>query len=175
MESTAWTVAPRSLQRERTAGSNWLVVRTGRRSLPPISTMPGSCGQGGAGGQDEPETTPAVEEILLLVEGDDAAAIDEGDAVGDLLDVEGVVGGEEDGAALVGEDGHELGENFAAGDGIEAGGGLVENEQTRLVGEREQERGFDALAVGEALDLLLRLEVEAAQRACRRRPGSSRG
>jgi len=63
---------------------------------------------------------------------------------------------------LVGEDGHELGKNFAASDGIEAGGGLIEDEQARLTGEREQKSSLDALAMGEAFDFLLGLEVEAA-------------
>ena len=139
------------------------MVSTGSRSLPPTSTTPGSCGQHRRWGNNEAEAPPAVEEVFLVFEGDDAAAIDEGDAVGDLLDVEGVVRGEEDGAALVGEDRRQFAEHFAARHRIEARGGLVEDKQPRLAGQRQEKRGLDALAVREALDLLLRLEVETAQ------------
>ena len=63
-----------------------------------------------------------------LVEGsgeDDFSVDDHGELVGDAFDFFEEVGGEEDGAAFVGHGADDGGEDVAADDGVEAGGGFV--------------------------------------------------
>jgi hypothetical protein len=59
---------------------------------------------------------------------EEAAAIDDADPVGDLLHFGKVMRGEEDGAAAGGKVVHEEAEELVGDDGIEAGGGFVEDE-----------------------------------------------
>ena len=51
----------------------------------------GKLWQGRVRGQHEAQSAPAVEESLFVIGGDDAAAIDERNLIGDLFDVEGVI------------------------------------------------------------------------------------
>ena len=90
---------------------------------------------------------PPIEERFLVARVDDPSAVDERDVVGDLLDVLRVVRREQNRAALVADDVHQLGEDFVPGDRIEAGGRLVEQQQARTPREDEQQRRLDALAV----------------------------
>ena len=70
--------------------------------------------------------------------GDDPAAVDDADVVGELVGLLQVLGGEEDGGALVVERPHLLPDRLAA-DRVEAGGRLVEEEHPRLVDQRRGE------------------------------------
>ena len=108
----------------------------------------GELRQDRTGWNDQPDTPPAVEEVFLFLEGNEASAINKGDAVGDLLDFQGIVRGEEDGAPLVGEHGHQFAQNFAPRHGIEAGCGLVEYEQARLSRQSKQELCLDSTSAG---------------------------
>ena len=87
---------------------------------------PGSDGSVDAGRHIEVQPAPAIEKGFLVAGVDDPAAIDEGDLIGDLLDVLRVVRREENRAALVAHDVHQLGEDLVPRDRIEAGGRLVE-------------------------------------------------
>ena len=117
--------------------------------------------KGGFRWEDESQSTPAVEERFLVVRVDDAAAIDEGDLVGNLLHIEGVVRGEEDGAVLVSEYCHQFLQDLMTGYGIKAGGGLVEDQEAGATRESEKERCLDPLPMRQPLNFLVRLEVEA--------------
>ena len=70
--------------------------------------------------------------------GDDLAVVDDPDPVGELVGLLEVLGGEEDGRALVVERFDLLPDRLAA-DRVEAGGRLVEEEDARLVDERRGE------------------------------------
>ena len=67
--------------------------------------------------------------------GDDLAAVDDADVVGELVGLLQVLGGEEDRGALVVERPHLLPDRLAA-DRVEAGGRLVEEEHAGFVDER---------------------------------------
>ena len=71
--------------------------------------------------------------------GDDAAAVDDPDAVGEHVGLLEVLGGEEDGHAAVGREPLHLLPQRAAALHVEAGGGLVEEQDARPVDERERE------------------------------------
>ena len=104
-----------------------------------------------------------LEEGLLVARIDDAAAVDERDLIGDLLHILGVVRGKEDGATLVAQYVHQFDEHLVARDGVEAGGGFIEQQQPRPAREHQQQRRLRALAMGEVPDLLLGAQVEALQ------------
>ena len=70
--------------------------------------------------------------------GDDPAAVDDPDVVGELVGLLQVLGGEEDGRALVVQRPHLLPDRLAA-DRVEAGGRLVEEEDAGLVDQRRGE------------------------------------
>src|SRR5262249_51649727 len=71
--------------------------------------------------------------------GDDAALVDNGDAVAELLRLLDVVGGEQDGALLAAEILNQL-VNLAARLGVEAAGWLVQEEHLRIVQEGQSKR-----------------------------------
>ena len=73
---------------------------------------------------------------------DDAARVDDGDAVAQFLDLGQLVAGEQDGHALLGQAPDQLAHVAHAG-GVEAGGGLVEDQEARPA----QQRGGDAKAL----------------------------
>ena len=88
----------------------------------------------------------------LLVHGvDDAAAVDEGDLIGDLLHVLRVVRREQDAAAFVGHHAGQFAQNLVARDRVEAGGRFVQHQQLGPAGQNQQQGRFDALAVRECL------------------------
>ena len=99
--------------------------------------------QRGSRGKLQLDAAPAFEEVFLVAAVDQAAAIDEGDAIGNALHVHGVVRGEQDRAVFVAQHVHELAEHFVAGDGVEARSGLVEYQQARAAGEGEQQHCLD--------------------------------
>ena len=77
-------------------------------------------------------------ERLRRALGDDPAAVDDPDVVGELVGLLQVLGGEEDGGAVVVQRPHLLPDRLAA-DRVEAGGRLVEEEHPRFVDERRGE------------------------------------
>ena len=104
--------------------------------------------------------------------GDDPAAVDDPDVVGELVGLLQVLGGEEDGRALVVQRAHLLPDRLAA-DRVEAGGRLVEEEDARLVDERggEVEPAPHAARVG-ADAAVGGLRRGRPARAARRRAGA---
>ncbi len=106
--------------------------------------------------------------------GDDLAGVDDPDPVGELVGLLQVLGGEEDGGALVVELRDLLPDRLAR-DGVEARGRLVEEQHPRLVHQRrgEVEAPLHAARVGADAAVGGRLEVDALQqlvRALRRPP-----
>src|ERR1700761_3736595 len=112
----------------------------------------------------QPQTAPAIKKRLFFIRIDDSSLVDEGDLVGNLLHVLGMVRREKNRPLLVRQRGHQLSEYFSPGDGIKAGGGFIENEETRTARKGQQQRCSHALSVREPLNLLLCLEIEAAKK-----------
>ena len=71
--------------------------------------------------------------------GAEDGAVEDDEVIGDALDVFEEVGGDQDGAVGVAGDVEDGFEKGAAGDGIEAEGGVVEDEEFGLWGEGECE------------------------------------
>ena len=71
--------------------------------------------------------------------GDDVAVVDDPDPVGERVGLLQVLGGEEDGDAVVGGEARDLVPERGAALDVEAGRRLVEEEDARPVGERERE------------------------------------
>lgn len=71
------------------------------------------------------------------------------EVVADALQVGDDVGGEQDGHSALGGGFHEGLEEGAPGQGIERGGGLVQHEQLRSLGERQRQGDLGALATRE--------------------------
>ena len=72
--------------------------------------------------------------------GDDPPAVDDPDAVGELVGLLEVLGGEEDGRALVALRARTSSQSAAAADRVEAGGRLVEEEDARARGRAASAR-----------------------------------
>ena len=89
-------------------------------------------------------------ELVGLGVGDHAAAGEHDDAVGELLRLVHVVGGEEDRLAELAQAGDQL-PRLAAGGGVEARRGLVEEDQLGVAGDAEREVEPAALAAAEVL------------------------
>ena len=87
------------------------------------------------------------DKVAGRADGDDAALVDDGDAVAEALGFFDVVGGEDDRALLVAEFENEL-VNFQADLGIEAGGGFVEEDQLGIVDHGHGEGEALLLAAG---------------------------
>ena len=79
---------------------------------------------------------------------DDAALVDDDDAVGFLACLGQVVGSEEERAPGGGFFAHRVPE-LAAGEGVHAGGGLVEDDEVRVAGQSEGEAHPLHFAAGE--------------------------
>ena len=99
-----------------------------RRPARPRRSSPARSAGGCAGGRSS-----ALSDVRGAL-GDDPAAVDDPDVVGELVGLLQVLGGEEDGRPVVVEGPHLLPDRFAA-DRVEAGGRLVEEEHARLVDE----------------------------------------
>ena len=94
-------------------------------------------------------------ELLGAARGDDRALGEDQDAVGELLRLVEVVGGEQDRRALeVGEPVHEVME-LAPGVRVEAGGRLVEEQQLRPADDADRHVQAPPLPTGERGDLLI--------------------
>ena len=90
----------------------------------------------------------ALLNLARRAHGDDAAFIDDGHAVAELLGLFDVVRGEQDGALLAAQVLHQL-VNFQARLRIEAGGRFVQEQHLRIVEQRQGERQALLLAAGE--------------------------
>ena len=120
-------------------------------------------GEGDAGGQAEADrgrVALAVADVGGRAGGDDPAAGDHGDAVGELLGLLHVVGGEEDRLAEVAQ-ARDHAPCLAAGRRVEAGGRLVEEEQLGVADQRDRDVEAALLAAGELAGALVRLLAEA--------------
>ena len=80
------------------------------------------------------------------------------------LQIRGDVGGEEDRPPLLDEEVAEDVEDLQTRDGVQARGGLVENEEFGAVGERQGELKLDALAPRQVLDPDSGRHVQSAQK-----------
>ena len=102
--------------------------------------------------------------LARRADGDDAAFIDDGHAVAELLGFFDVVGGQQDGALLAAQVQDEF-VDFEAGLGVESGGGLVEEEDLRIVEHGERQGQALLLPAGEfgVLRVALLPELEALQ------------
>ena len=100
---------------------------------------------------DDVFSTDGADELLRCAEGDDLAVVHDGDAVAEALGFVHVVGGEDDGSAGLFELVDEIPE-MATGLGIEAGGGLIEEEEFRIADEGAGHGEALLLASGEAAD-----------------------
>ena len=80
---------------------------------------------------------------------DDAPCLEDGDAVGEGVGVDGVVGDEQPDAVERGEVPAQVAADLAAGAGVEGGEGLVEQQQAGLGGEGPGQGDALGLAAGE--------------------------
>ena len=92
-----------------------------------------------------------------------AAAIDDGDVIGDLVHLGDLMRGEEHGHLPVGHMGHERLENLLGHDRVESRGRLVEDEQLRAPAQRQQQRELRAHAARERLNLPVERQFELAE------------
>ena len=108
--------------------------------------------------------------LVRRVDVDDAAVFDDGDAVAEALGFFHQMRGEEDGFAAVADAADEVPDG-AAGLRVEAGGELVEEDDFRIVDEREGDEEALLLAAGEIHEPGVALvgEAELIEQACRRR------
>jgi len=90
----------------------------------------------------------AVFQFLRGAEGDDFAVVDDGDAITEALGFLDVVRGHDDGFFLAAKLVDDV-VDFAADLGVEAGGGLVEEKNARIVDESHGQREALLLAAGE--------------------------
>ena len=97
------------------------------------------------------------------VPADDAAAVDERQVVADAVQVGGDVGGEQDAVSLVDEEVSDDADELVPGDGIQAAGRLVEDEQPRLVRQRHGDHELHRHATGQVLDLGPQVEAELVE------------
>jgi hypothetical protein len=88
--------------------------------------------------------------------------VDDGQPVGEALGLVHEVGGQQDGGALGGEAAQALPDQVA-GLGVEAGGGLVEDQQLGLVDQRPGQGEAALHAAGERLDAGVFLALEAGE------------
>ena len=111
--------------------------------------LEGGVGEGGLGGEfDACADVGLGEEILGSVEGDDFGVVHDGDAVAEDFGFVHVVGGEDDGFAF-GFDLFDEVPKVAAGLGVEAGGGFVEEENFGIVDEADGDGEALLLSAGE--------------------------
>lgn len=75
-----------------------------------------------------------LEQVLKAALTEFAALVKDGDAVGDFLDLLEEMGGEDDGFSLAFEEEHEVAD-LAGAEGVNAGGGFVEEEEVGVVEE----------------------------------------
>ena len=100
----------------------------------------------------------------VLLDGEhDAAGVDAHDVVGDLLEVARDVAGHEDAVALIPHVAAQDVERFLAGERVEPGGGLVEDQQVGVVCQRASQRQLHAHAAGEVLHRLALRQLELCQ------------
>ena len=111
------------------------------------------------------QTLDRIFELVQLAVVDDFSLAQDGDAVGDALQVGGDVRGEQDRPPAVVGDVQQRAEEIAPGGGIEAGGGLVENEQLRFVTERQHDCELLQRADGEDADLVVAVDVPVREQA----------
>ena len=90
----------------------------------------------------------ALLNLARRAHGDDAAFVDDGHAVAELLGLFDVVGGQQDGALLAAQVLHQL-VDFQARLRVEAGGGLVEEQHLRIVEQRQRQGQPLLLSAGE--------------------------
>jgi hypothetical protein len=136
---------------------SWLTESWWRAASARWDWTPGIAGGGrarggaGDGELDDVLAADGGDELLGGSEGDDLAVIHDGYAVAELLGFLHVVGGEDDGAALLLEGVDEIPE-VTAGLGVEAGGGLVEEEQFGVAEEGAGHGEALLLAAGKRAD-----------------------
>ena len=127
------------------------------------ASAPGSSRGADPGGKPERDRRRlmvAVADLARPPGGDDPAADDDRDPVGEPLRLVHVVGGEEDGLAEVAEARDHL-PRLAARRGVEAGGRLVEEEQVRVADQGDGDIEAPQLAAREAARPRVRLLAQA--------------
>ena len=89
--------------------------------------------------------------------------MEEGDVVAQLLQIAEDVGGDQDGVALIpGELIEEL-QHLVPDDGVQAGGGLVQHQQLRMMAQGRGDGQLHLHAPGEILELLFLRQVEPGE------------
>src|SRR4030043_1923338 len=110
-----------------------------------------------------PDDPPSIQDLVLSGGEDDAPLMDERDVIGDPLEIRGDVAREKNGLPFVLDEGPELRQEFETEDGIEAGRGLVHEDEVGAVGQGDGQREFHFQAMGEFLEDLARREPEFLQ------------
>ena len=112
-------------------------------------------------------------EECLDVAGDPDLGVDEDDeVVADAFEVGDDVRGEQHADLVLGDGLHQYLEELTSGERVQAGDGLVEDQQLGPFRESERESELRALAAGQLAGLLVRVEAETVDPALgeRRRP-----
>ena len=99
-------------------------------------------------------------DVVRRPEDEELSFAHDGDSVGELVGLLEVVGGEEDRFVLLFELLEEISDG-AAGDGVEAGGGLVEEEDVGAADQRAGERDLAFVAAAEVLDVFVDLVLDS--------------
>ena len=122
-----------------------------------VARVPARAGEPVVGGEERVE-----------VAGELHARGDEHDqVVADALEVGDQVRGQHDAELVLGDGLHQVLEELAPGERVEAGDRLVEDQQLGALGEPEGERELGALAAGELARLLREVEAEPLDPAAR--------
>lgn len=112
-------------------------------------------------------TPVSFEYVCQFVTKDDFSSMDYAHMVGDAFDFVQEVGREEDGSAFICDGPHDGAKDVSPHDGIEAGGGFIQQEELGAVRESCDETGLGSLSSGKGFDFLRWAQIQALDKVVR--------